>query len=496
MSDGAGSDSTDAGAQGASGTGASPSGASPHPTAELATRGRWGIVWLVPLLAAAMAVYLGWEAWGGQRATIQVSFEDGHGLRVGNTLRHRGIVAGEVTDVRHGPGLTDILVDIALEPDAADLARVGSRFWIAQPRFGWAGISGLDTLVGDSYVIVIPGDGAAQRTFVGLDEPPIRDALAPGLDITLQATRRGSAGPGSPVSYRGMQVGSVLSVSLASDGRSVDLAVRIRKEYAGLVTPGTRFWETSGLGLDLGITGASLHLASLESLVRGGVSLATPPDDADAERVSTGHRFTLHPKPEGDWLDWRPPVAVGHSLLPAGAAVPSPLRAAQSWKEGRLWSLLTQDEQRDGWVLVVPGALLGPADLLQPADDAREDSARLELAGHGLPLAGRVDEPAPGLAVRPLPDDVVLAPWPRSRQRAPDAPEDCLLVAEPGAPPLSLAPGALEAGPDGWTIDPALPVDKRWHGAPVLSRRDGQLIGLVLADDNGARVVPLPSPLP
>jgi hypothetical protein len=61
---------------------------------------------------------------------------------------------------------------------------------------------------------------------------------------------------------------------------------------------------------------------------------------------------------------------------------------------------------------------------------------------------------------------------------------------------LSLAPGGLDAQDDGWHIDRALPLDARWHGAPVLAREDGRLIGIVLVEAEGARVIPLPKLLP
>ncbi len=460
------------------------------PVARVDPAPRWSAVWLVPLAAAALAGVLGWQSWGARGTTVHIRFEHGHGLRAGDTLRHRGIVAGEVVDVSYAAGEDGVRVALALAPDAEGLARVGSRFWVVRPSFGWAGVTGLDTLVGDRYLEVIPGGGPPQRHFVGLDRPPIPDALLPGLDIVLEGSSRGSLVAGSPVTYRRIQVGSVLSVSLASDGRSVEVQARIREEYAALVRPGTRFWETSGVGLDVGITGASLHLESLESLVRGGVALATP---GEGERVSTGHRFTLATRPDPAWLTWRPSIPIGHSLLPPGAPVPHPRRAQLAWQEGRLWS---SDERREGWVLGVPGAMLGPADLLTAPEDAHADSAVIEVAGRAVPLAGDPTAVADGLARRPAPDDLDLPAWPRALQRAPDGPEDCLAVTDPGSPPLTLAPGALEATDEGWLVDRAIPLDDRWHGAPVLARSDGRLIGLVVVESEGARVVPLPRPLP
>jgi len=465
------------------------------PVARVDPAPRWTPIWLVPIVALAVALFLGWQAWGARGTTITIAFPEGFGLKAGDTLRHRGIVAGEVSQVAYTAELDGVTVDLVLDQGAIDLARVGSRFWVVRPSFGWAGITGLETLIGDRYLAVLPGDGPAQRHFVGLDQPPIAEALQPGLDITLEGEARGSLSPGSPVTFRRIQVGSVLAISLASDGRSVQVSARVRQEYAALVQPGTKFWETSGLGLDVGITGASFHLESLESLVRGGVSLATPA--GPGERVSTGHRFTLHDRPEPAWLDWRPSVPIGHSQLPVGSPVPHPRRASLSWTEGRLWD---DTEVREGWVLAVPGALLCPADLLEIPEDAHEGSVSLELGGVRISLDAQgpeVQTPQAGLGLVSLPEGLDVEPWPRSMQRVPEnGPEDCVLVLDPGSPPLSLAPGGFEATDDGWLIDGSLPVDQRWHGAPALARVDGRLVGVVLVDSSGARVIPLQRPLP
>jgi hypothetical protein len=164
--------------------------------------------------------------------------------------------------------------------------------------------------------------------------------------------------------------------------------------------------------------------------------------------VSTGHRFTLHDAVDDDWLEWAPALPVGAALLPPGTTAPRPLRAALSWTEGRFWS---GDEQREGWVLAVPGGLLGPADLFTPPAAAHPDSAALEVAGERLALADAVAVGDAGrLMVLPLGGDATaLAPaWPDERRRELGPPEDCLVVGEPSAPPRpSCAARSARASP-------------------------------------------------
>jgi hypothetical protein len=338
---------------------------------------------------------------------------------------------------------------------------------------------------------VLPGRGPRHDQFDGLPDPPIADALQPGLDLVLEGDGRSGLAPGAAVTYRSLRIGSVLGVSLAGDARTVEISVRVREPYADLVREDTRWWTTGGLDAELGLTGFTLSFESLPSLLQGGVALATPPE-AGAP-VRTGHRFALAARPEPAWLKWRPEVAIGHSLLPPGSPLPQIERARLSWVEGRLWD---DEEDREGWVLPVAGALLGPSELFAAPEGAHEGSVTLEVAGESLSLEGAPAEVAPGLSLFPaLPASV--EPWPRERQRVPEGPEDCVLLADPGGSPRALAPGRFTVEDDGWHLDRGIPSDPRWHGAPVLARKDGRLIGVVLLDDDdGARVVPLPRVLP
>ena len=62
-------------------------------------------------LDAPLAAVLGWQSWGARGTTVHIRFEDGHGLRTGDTLRHLGIIAGEVRDVRYAERGQGVLED-------------------------------------------------------------------------------------------------------------------------------------------------------------------------------------------------------------------------------------------------------------------------------------------------------------------------------------------------------------------------------------------------
>ena len=80
------------------------------------------------------------------------------------------------------------------------------------------------------------------------------------------------------------------------------------------------------------------------------------------------------------------------------------------------------------------------------------------------------------------------AAWPEYRMRTAATPEDCIAVADPASEPLPLAASRLTTGDEGWVVDPAISVDESWHGACVLSREDGRLVGFLLVEEDRVRV--------
>ena len=469
--------------------------AAPLPTAKIEPRRRFSWAWLLPALAVVFAAWLGYKAWLVRGVRITVQLDDGYGLKAGDDVRYRGIAVGKIDSVTVLPDLQSVFVAARLNNNSEHLARAGSRFWVVRPHLHLTRVEGLETLIGPRYLAVQPAPAEliahaqAQRDFVGLSQPPAVEQIQPGdLEVILQAKQRGSLQPGAPITYRQTRVGTILSVGLNGDGSAVEARAHIQQPYVQLIRPNTRFWDVGGIQARFGLTGVSVEIESTEALLSGGVALATPPPDkAGGDIVRTGHRFSLSPAVESDWLEWQPMVAIGSSLLPPGVAPPSPLRATIGWKEGR-W--IKGQRTNHGWVLQTSEGLLGPADLLKPAEKADPDTTVLEIAGTVVPLNTAPAWEQNGLGL--LKAEVVRTAWPASGRRSVREPEECLVIADPAEPPLPLATSRLTLKDDTWVIDPAISVSSNLHGACVVSRTDGKLLGFLIQQDDGPRVALLP----
>jgi paraquat-inducible protein B len=439
----------------------------------------------LPIAALLVAGYLGLTNWAGGGSIIEVRAAEGHGIKAGDPLRYRGIHVGAVESVSLEPDLSGVRLDVRLDPEAAELAREGSRFWIVRPHLGLDSVQGLETVVGARYLSVLPGPtGAAPaERFEALVEPPLTEQLSPdGLRLVLEAPSRFHLQAGAPLAYRQIQVGTITGVGLASDASSVEVSVYVRPEYRLLIRENTRFWETGGIEIDLRLMeGLSVEMESLRSLLVGGVSLATP--EAEGRPATDGMRFELHDDAQPEWLEWRPTLPIGEDF---GADFDHPPleRAELRWKDG---GVLRRTRSRGAWLVPVAGGWLGPADVLTEVASAREPGASLVVGEWAELLDGSPDWSANGLARRNL-------TLPNRRQWvAPSvelgAPRDCLVLAGGGDALRSLAGSHLVRADETWMVAESLAFGADWHGALVLERESREWIGVLLVDADGTRIV-------
>jgi paraquat-inducible protein B len=255
-------------------------------------------VWLVPAIAAGVVLYLSTHYLFDRGPRISITFEDAEGLEAGHTpIRYKSVQVGTVEDISLSPDLSKVVVGARMQRKIGNRLNDKTSFWVVKPRFSAGGVSGLSTLVSGYYIAMEPGPGKPANRFEGLNEPPVVQADVPGTNFILDAEQLGSLSQGSPVSYRGFQIGQVLGSSLTGDGTTAQIFIFIRSPYDKLVRPNSRFWNASGIQITAGAAGFKADVASLQSLV------STSPSTRPASRSR---------KPPA-----RPTVISSYSTIPA-----------------------------------------------------------------------------------------------------------------------------------------------------------------------------------
>jgi paraquat-inducible protein B len=265
------------------------------PEATVKRRGLFSPIWLIPIIAAAVGGWLAFKTISEKGPTIKITFSEVSGVEVGKTqIKVKDLTAGVVTDVELSDDLSTITLTAEMVALAGRHLNEDTRFWIVRPRFSASGVTGLDTLLSGAFIQMDPGGGEPTTVFDGLETPPQITSDVPGKEFILKSEDLGSLTPGSPIYFRGLRVGQVLSFELNADAQGVSIPFFVQDPFAELVRDNSRFWNVSGITGTLTASGISVSTQSLASLISGGVTFQTPSKAMDEEPSAEKTEFTLY----------------------------------------------------------------------------------------------------------------------------------------------------------------------------------------------------------
>jgi paraquat-inducible protein B len=243
------------------------------------------------------------------KVKIVVHCPESDGLKVGTKIRYHGIAIGEVAALRYEEKLTMVRLEAMLDPEVSTMLTVNTKFSLVRPEFSLSGAQDLKTLIEGPYLNMVPGEGTAKREFTVVPEYQAEEKDIKGLHVILEADDLYSLKTGDPIYYRRVKVGEIRDFQLAPTFEKVYLNGIIYEQFKLLICENTRFWNVSGIQLSGGIfSGLNLSIESLESLVTGGIALATPDEEEMGAFVKSGHHFKLYAEAEESWHKWQPKI--------------------------------------------------------------------------------------------------------------------------------------------------------------------------------------------
>ena len=252
-------------------------------------------VWLIPIVAAIVAGFLAWRTLRDQGPQVTLEFRGGDGLAAGQTkVRYKAVELGTVESVRLSDDATHVIVRVRMRAEADRFLTESARFWVVRPRLSSGSLSGIETIVSGSYIEMDPGqpNDATKHDFTGLETPPAVRSGEPGTTFKLSAERLGSLGPGATVFYRDIGVGEVLDYNFGDGLGPVTLDIFVRAPFDKLVRQTSKFWNASGLSVQIGASGVHVELASLQAVLNGGVAYDAP-EDPNAPPAKPDSEFRL-----------------------------------------------------------------------------------------------------------------------------------------------------------------------------------------------------------
>jgi paraquat-inducible protein B len=253
------------------------------------------LVWLVPIVAALVGLSMVVNKSLSAGPEITISFQTAEGLEANKTqVKYKNVVIGKVTSIALSDDRRKVLAKVELDQSAEPFTADDSMFWVVRPRIGANGVSGVDTLLSGAFIGADAGKSEKRKnSFKGLETPPPITYGQKGKRFTLHTDDLGSLDIGSPVYYRRIEVGQVVSYQLANSGKGVDVKIFVNSPNDKYVTTDSRFWNASGVDVTLGANGLKVNTESVSSILAGGIAFVEPKYSPDAKPAPEHAEYTL-----------------------------------------------------------------------------------------------------------------------------------------------------------------------------------------------------------
>ena len=256
---------------------------------------RLSLVWVIPIVAALLGVWVAVARILSEGPKITIVFRSAEGLEAGKTkINYRGVDIGTLSTIRLSEDRQHVIATAQMAPRTEDFLVEDTKFWVVRPRISGANVSGLGTLISGAYIGIEIGNSKEEKSdFVALETPPVVNIDVPGRFFVLTTSDLGSLDTGTPIFFRRLQVGQVASYALNKDGQFFTVKIFVKAPYDQYVTVNTRFWQASGVDVSLSASGLSVQTQSLLSILIGGIAFEAPATGAVLPVAEANTVFTL-----------------------------------------------------------------------------------------------------------------------------------------------------------------------------------------------------------
>ncbi|VEH66465.1 mammalian cell entry-like protein [Rodentibacter pneumotropicus] len=143
------------------------------------------------------------------------------------SLRYLGLSIGEVENITLDPKSRKITAQALINPNYMGMiAKEGSTFKIISPQISAGAIENLESLL-QPYIDVEVGKGKTKTQFNLTQTSPSRNKYSSGVPFILETNDAMNLTEGSPVLYRGVEVGTIRKFDLNSLGDRVLIHIAI-----------------------------------------------------------------------------------------------------------------------------------------------------------------------------------------------------------------------------------------------------------------------------
>lgn len=226
---------------------------------------------------------------------------------------YKKIQVGQVYDFKLDKKGEYVQIGIYIKQRYAHLVASNSRFWNASGVHVSLDTGGIEIQTGTVGTLLTGGiefltpDLNHKKVKKGSTFPLYHNylsAIESGLEhlhqekgskvVYIKTAQLGSLEVGSKVYYKKVPVGKVVGYRLSDNNEDIIISASIIKKYQHLVSDTSRFWRNSGMQIKAGLSGIDVNVASMHSLLNGGISFANASDVTVEDKQQSNSIYHLY----------------------------------------------------------------------------------------------------------------------------------------------------------------------------------------------------------
>jgi paraquat-inducible protein B len=125
----------------------------PESRTALKRRSRLSLVWVIPIVAAIIGVWVAVARVMSEGPKITIVFKSAEGLEAGKTkIHYNGVDVGTLMTIRLSDDHQRVVTTAQMAPKTEGFLVDDTKFWVVRPRISGANVTGLGTLISGAYI--------------------------------------------------------------------------------------------------------------------------------------------------------------------------------------------------------------------------------------------------------------------------------------------------------------------------------------------------------
>ena len=264
-------------------------------TAKIKTAPNISAIWIIPVIALLIGAWMLYQYQVNKGTTVFIKMPHAEGIVAGKTeIKVRSVKIGQIDHVRLSDKQNSVIARAQIDKHYEDLLTEDAKIWVVKPRIDDTGISGMSTLLSGVYLEFSPGESKKlTEKFELQEEPALIGKDVKGGRFTLLSYNAEVLDVSTGIYFTDYKIGQIETATFDWKNQAMKYGIFINEPYQNLITLNSIFWVNSGIEIDLSADGINVNTGSLSKLLKGGISVGRPEQQAPGEVASNGHSFSL-----------------------------------------------------------------------------------------------------------------------------------------------------------------------------------------------------------